>query len=59
VKRVVQSLPLRVDQPDAERIAPGHQPVAVVLDLMNPVGTGRRLVGRQGSMKRAGIASLM
>ena len=33
------------DQPDADRIAAGHQPVAVVLDLVNPVGAGRRSVG--------------
>ena len=33
------------DQPDAHGIAPGHQPVAVVLDLVNPVGAGRGLVG--------------
>jgi hypothetical protein len=33
------------DQPDANGIAPGHQPVAVVLDLVNPVGAGRGLVG--------------
>jgi hypothetical protein len=26
-------------------IAPDHEPVAVVLDLVNPVGAGRRLVG--------------
>jgi hypothetical protein len=25
------------DQPDADRVAPGHQPVTVVLDLVNPV----------------------
>ena len=25
------------DQPDADGIAPGHQPVAVVFDLVNPV----------------------
>ena len=36
------------DQPDAHRIAPGHQPVAVVLDLVNPVGAGRGLVGGGG-----------
>jgi hypothetical protein len=33
------------DQPDAHRVATGHEPVAVVLDLVNPVGAGRRLVG--------------
>ena len=33
------------DQPDAHGVAPGHQPEAVVLDLVNPVGAGRGLVG--------------
>ena len=33
------------DEPDAHGIASGHQPEAVVLDLVNPVGAGRRLVG--------------
>jgi hypothetical protein len=34
------------DQPDAYRIAPGHQPVAVVLDLVDPVGVRQRVIGR-------------
>ena len=29
------------DQPDAHRVAPGHEPEHVVLDLVNPVGAGR------------------
>ena len=33
------------DQPDAHGVAPGHKPVAIVLDLVNPVGAGRRLLG--------------
>jgi hypothetical protein len=33
------------DQPDADGVAPGHEPVAVVLDLVNPVEAGRRAVG--------------
>ena len=33
------------DQPDAHRVAAGHQPIAVVLDLVNPVGAGRGLAG--------------
>ena len=36
------------DQPDAHRVAPGHEPEAVVLDLVNPVGAGRGLVGWGG-----------
>jgi hypothetical protein len=32
-------------QTDAHGIAPGHQPIAVVLDLMDPIGAGRGLVG--------------
>jgi hypothetical protein len=36
-------------QLDANRqgIAPGHQPIAVVLDLMHPVRPGRRLLARR------------
>ena len=34
------------DEPDAHGIAPGHQPVAVVLDFVQPAGAGRRAVGR-------------
>ena len=33
------------DQPDAHGVATGHQPEDVVLDLVNPVGAGRGLVG--------------
>jgi hypothetical protein len=33
------------NQPDAYGIAPGHEPVAVMFDLVNPVGAGRELVG--------------
>jgi hypothetical protein len=33
------------DEPDAHGIAAGHQPEAVVLDLVNPIGAGRGLVG--------------
>ena len=29
------------DQPDAHRVAAGHQPEAVVLDLVNPTRGGR------------------
>jgi hypothetical protein len=32
-------------QTDADRVPARHQPVAVVLDLVNPLGAGRRLVG--------------
>jgi hypothetical protein len=35
------------DEPDAHGIAAGHQPEAVVLDLVNPIGAGRGLVGRR------------
>ena len=49
-KRLDQSLPRLSQQPDAHRIAPGHEPVAVVLDLVNPVCTAgacrRAMVGR-------------
>ena len=30
------------DEPDAHGVAAGHQPEAVVLDLVNPIGAGRR-----------------
>ena len=33
------------DQPDADGIATGHEPEAVVLDFVNPIRAGRRLVG--------------
>src|SRR3954451_6550235 len=33
------------DKPDAHGIAPARQPEAVVLDLVNPIGAGRGLVG--------------
>jgi len=33
-------------QPDADGISTRHKAVAVVLNLMNPVGAGRRAVGR-------------
>jgi hypothetical protein len=33
------------DQPNAHRVPTRHEPVAVVLELMNLVGVGRRLVG--------------
>ena len=33
------------DQADPDRISAGHEPEPVVLDLVNPVGAGRGLVG--------------
>jgi len=33
------------EQADAYRVTPGHHPVAVVLDLVNPAGSRRGLVG--------------
>ena len=44
-------------QADAHRIAAGHQPVAIMLDLVNPVGPNGGLSAgdsRQGSIKPAG-----
>src|SRR4051812_16361550 len=43
------------DKADTQGIAAGHQPEAVVLDLVNPVGAGRRLVGggRQAGLDEA------
>ena len=43
------------DEPNAYRVAPGHQAVAVVLDLvieLDPDGGRSAGDGRQGSMKR-------
>jgi hypothetical protein len=34
------------DEPDADGISALHKAIAVVLNFMNPVGTGRRAVGR-------------
>ena len=54
---VRQSLPRRVT-PDADGSAPGHEPIPIVLDFVNPIGAGRRAVGgedRQGSIERAGM----
>ena len=39
-------VPSAGDQPDAHRVAPGHEPVAVVLDLVDPIGARGRTVGR-------------
>ena len=44
-KRADQSLPLRVISRMPTGSAACHQPEAVVLDLVNPVGAGRGLVG--------------
>src|SRR6516165_10180032 len=33
-------------EPDAILVAPGEDAEAVMLDLVNPAGTGRRLLGR-------------
>ena len=44
-KRADQSLPIAGEKADAHGIATGHEPVAVVLDLVNPVGAGRGFVG--------------
>ena len=41
-------MPVPGQQPDANRqgIASGHQPIAIVLDLMHPVRPGWRLLTR-------------
>jgi hypothetical protein len=46
-------------QADAHGIAPGHEPVAVVLDLVNPARSRRRLVGwrREAGFDGAGRGS--
>jgi hypothetical protein len=44
------------DEPDAQGVAPSHEPVAVVLDLVQPRLAGRRLrrLGRQTWRDEAG-----
>jgi hypothetical protein len=44
-------MPVPGQQPVADRhgIAPRHQPIAVVLDLMHPVRLGRRALSPSGS----------
>jgi hypothetical protein len=44
------------EQPDADGVASGHQPVTVVLDLVDPARTyGRSLgSGRQARLNEAG-----
>ena len=53
-------VPPACDEPDAHRVPPGHEPEAVVLNLVNPLRAGRGLSageGRQGSMKLARSAA--
>jgi hypothetical protein len=33
------------EQANADRVSPGHQPIAVVFDLVDPIGTRGRAVG--------------
>jgi hypothetical protein len=40
------------NEPDADGISTRHKAIAVVLDLVNPVGAGRRAVGRR---RQAGL----
>ena len=42
-------MPVPGQQPDADRqgIASGHQPIAIVLDFVNPVRPGWRLLARR------------
>ena len=53
-------VPTADDQPNAHGVAPGHEPVTVVLDLVNPVRARGGLVGRgwdaHGSTKPATVA---
>jgi hypothetical protein len=43
-------------QPNADRVSPGHQPISVVLDLVYPIGTRGRAVGggRKAGLYKAG-----
>jgi hypothetical protein len=34
------------NQPVVDEISPRHKAIAVILDLMNPIGAGRRAIGR-------------
>jgi hypothetical protein len=44
------------DEPDANRISAGHEAVAVVFDLVNPIGAGRRAIGggREAGLDKTG-----
>ncbi len=44
------------EQADAGRVAAGHQPIAIVLDLVNPVRAARRSFGggRKAGLDEAG-----
>ena len=55
-KRSAQSWPLRVKQRTAGAIPAHHQPIAVVLDFMNPQRAGRwpRHLRRQAWLDEAG-----
>ena len=44
-------MPSAGDQPDAHGIPPSHKPETVVLDLVNPVGAGRRFWGGGGQAR--------
>jgi hypothetical protein len=48
------------DEPDADGIAPRHQPIAVVLDLMHPIRAARQPVGggRKTRLDEAGSPAL-
>ena len=38
-------------QPDADRVAPSHQAIAVMLDFVDPVRPGRRALGGRGQAR--------
>jgi hypothetical protein len=50
-------VPSWVQEPDADGITPCHQPIAVVFDLVDPVGASRKTVageGRQAGLNKTG-----
>jgi hypothetical protein len=44
-------VPVAGEQPDAHGIPACHQPIAVVLDLVDPVRPGRRALGSRGQAR--------
>jgi hypothetical protein len=49
--RVGKIMALAAEQPHVGAVAPGHDPEAVVLDLVNPAFARWRLLGRPGQTR--------
>ena len=53
-KAVGQVFAVPTDQSDLFAVAPGDDPEAVVLDLVNPIRPGRRCLGETGQARLEG-----